>query len=251
MSHSLITRRTSSAWEIIRGSNIAPPVERNAIAGFTGTNRIEWQHIDFANLVKPYLLSIWGFWASLPYSFAVPYALGQTGGIVDNKENIQLSGAGIIQAASRTITGQAASNGTFPIQSWNHIGAAFISNSLRIIYMNGGNKISNTNLLTVPPFAGSFIGRITSSIWLGALASPSIWDLTDLSEIEYDQLVLLLSQGANPIDLDSGVGIYNDRIYVINSIKAFSPLDGLDNIAPWTIVGTGLTEFDSYPPIDN
>lgn len=131
-----------------------------------------------------------------------------------------------------------------PLNAWTHYAGVFTTDSLRSVFLNGANKVTDATATTAPPLdhvvvgAGYFGGSIyASGKWDGDLAEFAIWNAA-LNDAEIAQLA-------------TGVAATLVRP---GNLVAYYPLLGTSSPEPDVKGGTGLTLVNGptpapHPPI--
>jgi Concanavalin A-like lectin/glucanases superfamily len=166
-----------------------------------------------------------------------------------------LANNGVVTAQAFT-TGGSAGNavvaGTAAVDTWTHACAVFTSLSSRAAYMDGGNKATNSTVISAQTLNLTSIGGFSSSSGVlanmaGEVAHVAIWNVA-LTDIE----VAALGRGANPMTVRTsallayyplmGAVAANGSAYTVTRILAAS--NTMEETA-----GIAITASASGPPI--
>jgi hypothetical protein len=165
----------------------------------------------------------------------------------------------VARAYDGTIS-QAISSATNVDNAWFNISAAFISDSSRIIYLNGANKEKNTVTRAVSGLTESVIGHVPgSAVNYGtahSYAELAVWDVSAMSEAEVDSLAsrcatLVGGQVVDPrtINADAGEPWTGKLLHYWSLVDTTS--DGINDkigAANWSITG-GVTADAAHPDV--
>jgi len=171
---------------------------------------------SFARASSQYLEATSAVATSIPITFA---AWCWTSNTTDTKDVLSLgsstsnniflfraTAAGTIQAIiyDNGSPGTANTTSAFPQSTWFHGCAVFESSTLRSIYIDGGDKGTNTTDLTPSNINTTDIGcymygGTRGSYWDGSIAEAAIWNAA-LTDAE----VLILSKGISPLAVRPG-----------------------------------------------
>lgn len=207
---------------------------------------------------RPFMVSSWAYRAGTVNAqwFA---CIGTSG---SNDQRVSLNASGVdnrIEAQVRTTSQEAVTlTVDMPLTTWTHFAAAWVSTSTVEIWMNGGNKVSNSGFTLTPSNSDSvYIGVRPDNLgdgWpsSGALAEDSIWDLTGFASGDRDSLTSKLSLGGNPLNITSETGQpWTGKLIAYWPMTTTSDiLDLSGNAHHLTMVGT-LTQFSTHPTIDS
>lgn len=162
-----------------------------------------------------------------------------------NGFRLEINGARSVRAIAIGIgTGVAATVATASENVWHHVAAVFESTTSRHVYLNGGNKVTNTTSASpgVNPDVttiGRIGGHTPATYWTGDIAELTVWNV-----VLTDQEVAILAKG-----------IRSRRLRPINCI-AYYPLWGthspeIDLVSiPNSMTVTGATRGIGHAPVE-
>jgi hypothetical protein len=206
----------------------------------------------------PYLATAW---IHLPLSSATRnvFSLG-TAATVNNQRRLYLSTTHFPTAQSRTTVGvQAVSTTAVTASTWYFVGAAFVGDAARDVYVNT-NKISSTstNIPTAPNawFIGIEPGLSDPFTNTGGIGEVTMWDLAGLTGADIDNLVAELAtlQGAtsarNPLAINAQAQPWAGKLVAYWRLTNNTDLTDLTTHGHnLTMIGT-LTTYANTPPVD-
>lgn len=157
--------------------------------------------------------------------------------------SLEVRSTGEIRSLARngTAYNPASTTANYSTGQWHHAAVRFISDSERHVYLDGGNKGSNSVSVTPSGVDLISLGILKTSagdfdLFSGDLAEVAIWNAA-LSEDE----ILSLSQGFSPLTLANQIGslkVYQDLIRDTNR----------PGIGP-AVANNGSTAANDHPPI--
>lgn len=139
----------------------------------------------------------------------------------------------------------------YSFDAWNHVSGAYVSTTLREVWINGGGKGTDTTSQNPSAPDITLIGKLPGPIVQEApatvgLASISIWDLTGFTEANRDAWAAECASGANPNTMNGDVGQPWEGA-LVNYATLFDL--SAPNLGSYTQIGT-LSAFGSHPPVN-
>lgn len=215
-----------------------------AITGFSAGNHLQIA-AGISDLQMPYMFSVWSAWGvDTPIPSQVCMAFSAS---ASSAQNFGAIPDGNITARDGPVASDAIA-GPLIRGRWIALAAAYRSNALRDAWQDEQHGQNTTAGNTTGVYALSTLGCRFDGVapWLGALASPAIWNLAGLSDAEIQNLVDALRAGIHPLAIDAGDG--PAKLYRLDGKKAYAGLTSRYDTGPWQIVGE-VKESGDGPPI--
>lgn len=207
---------------------------------------------------EPFMVSAWGFAATGSASYRTAFSSYLNADVGnDNRRTLRLMDTDQVdcEILADPVQGEAI-DGTHPNNIWFNMCGAWVSSTLRSVWMNGGTSSNETTSVTptTPDRTSIGVNGLGDFNWptAGGLAEVSIWDVTGFTSGNRDSLAALLAAGDNPINIDAQAGQPWTgmllRYWPLTNTSTLTDASGND-ATPLTMNGT-LTNFGSHPTID-
>lgn len=225
-----------------------------AVSGFSATDYLERLAAVWPGQ-KPFLVSSWGIDG---VAFGVAYSLG-TQGSNDHRFTQTSDASSNVRTFERSTTSEFATGSAMPSGAWFNHGSAWVSNSSREVWLNGGGKVSDTSFLSpnAPNNTRIGINQDAGSIWsnTGGLAEVSVWDVAGFTITDRDNLAALLATlvgglAPNPLAVNAQVAQpWTGALVAYWRLTGPGDIQDLSgNGHHMSVVGT-LTNHGTHPPV--